>query len=188
MFNKSILLATMLGLASVANAASTSLPVTIGSSDWWAIDGAAHVFTYDAPVADASATFSFQLQGDNTVDGLNEWADAFSLRVNGTEIAGGLFNLGGGGVNLPFGGIVAPLVDEAAKTVTFSNLSFNLLQGTNTFSFTYTPMLGGNQGTADEAWKLNSATITAAVPEPENYAMLLAGLGLMGAMVRRRKN
>jgi hypothetical protein len=27
----------------------------------------------------------------------------------------------------------------------------------------------------------------AAVPEPETYAMLLAGLGLMGAFVRRRK-
>jgi hypothetical protein len=26
------------------------------------------------------------------------------------------------------------------------------------------------------------------VPEPESYAMLLAGLGLMGAVVRRRKN
>jgi hypothetical protein len=26
----------------------------------------------------------------------------------------------------------------------------------------------------------------APVPEPETYAMLLAGLGLMGAMVRRR--
>jgi hypothetical protein len=28
----------------------------------------------------------------------------------------------------------------------------------------------------------------AVVPEPETYAMLLAGLGLMGAIVRRRKS
>ena len=31
-----------------------------------------------------------------------------------------------------------------------------------------------------------SGSIAAAVPEPETYAMLLAGLGLMGAVVRRR--
>lgn len=30
-------------------------------------------------------------------------------------------------------------------------------------------------------------TITAAVPEPETYAMLLAGLGLMGTIARRRR-
>ena len=29
-------------------------------------------------------------------------------------------------------------------------------------------------------------TITAAVPEPETYAMLLAGLGLIGVAARRR--
>lgn len=33
---------------------------------------------------------------------------------------------------------------------------------------------------------LYSGSIAAAVPEPETYAMLLAGLGLMGAVVRRR--
>lgn len=32
-----------------------------------------------------------------------------------------------------------------------------------------------------------SQTITAAVPEPETYAMLLAGLGLMGLIARRRQ-
>lgn len=32
-----------------------------------------------------------------------------------------------------------------------------------------------------------SQSIAAAVPEPETYAMLLAGLGLMGAVVRRRR-
>jgi len=29
--------------------------------------------------------------------------------------------------------------------------------------------------------------ITAAVPEPETYAMLLAGLGLIGTIARRRR-
>ena len=33
---------------------------------------------------------------------------------------------------------------------------------------------------------LNNATFVTAVPEPEAYAMLLAGLGLMGAVARRR--
>lgn len=33
----------------------------------------------------------------------------------------------------------------------------------------------------------NTQTITAAVPEPENYAMFLAGLGLMGFIARRRR-
>ena len=33
-----------------------------------------------------------------------------------------------------------------------------------------------------------SPGVVAAVPEPESYAMLLAGLGVMGVIVRRRKN
>jgi hypothetical protein len=40
---------------------------------------------------------------------------------------------------------------------------------------------GGNGG-------IYSGAIAAAIPEPETYAMLLAGLGLMGAVVRRRSN
>jgi len=35
---------------------------------------------------------------------------------------------------------------------------------------------------------LDNVVITTAVPEPETYAMLLAGLGLMGTIVRRRSN
>jgi PEP-CTERM motif len=35
---------------------------------------------------------------------------------------------------------------------------------------------------------VSAYTEVAAVPEPEAYAMMLAGLGLVGAMVRRRKN
>lgn len=46
-----------------------------------------------------------------------------------------------------------------------------------------TPVAGGTmRGTFPV-----SQTITAAVPEPETYAMMLAGLGLVGAISRRRK-
>ena len=45
-------------------------------------------------------------------------------------------------------------------------------------------------GLVDEGWGLNSIEITgntvAAVPEPETYARLLAGLGVIGVMSRRR--
>ena len=34
----------------------------------------------------------------------------------------------------------------------------------------------------------NTQTITAAVPEPETYAMMMAGLGMIGFMARRRKS
>ena len=34
---------------------------------------------------------------------------------------------------------------------------------------------------------LDNVSVTTAVPEPENYAMLMAGLGVMGFIARRRK-
>ncbi len=43
------------------------------------------------------------------------------------------------------------------------------------------------QGETDSNTVYFSAAITAAVPEPESYAMLLGGLGLLAFMARRRK-
>ena len=58
----------------------------------------------------------------------------------------------------------------------------------------YASQTGLNTGTSTAALTSASYAFTAsvipavtAVPEPETYAMLLAGLGLMGFMVRRRK-
>jgi hypothetical protein len=59
-----------------------------------------------------------------------------------------------------------------------------LLAGQNTIKFSYLSLLP--QGKRDEGWGVGSYEVTA-VPEPETYAMLLAGLGLVGAMARRRR-
>ena len=143
--------------------------------------------TVNAPVADSNASLTFVVQGYNTLDGLNSYQDDLTLTINGQVIGTGSFDLGGGGgSSTTFGG--AP-VSVSSRQATITGLSFNLLQGVNTFLFAYTapgPANGSGQSLADEGWGISSATITTAVPEPETYAMLLAGLGLMGAVVRRR--
>jgi hypothetical protein len=55
------------------------------------------------------------------------------------------------------------------------------------FSFAY-----GYQGAASKSaylqtWAVRDGDVAAPVPEPETYAMMLAGLGLLGVMARRRK-
>jgi hypothetical protein len=51
----------------------------------------------------------------------------------------------------------------------------------------WAPIDPANVVSINEEYRLRlSGTMVSAVPEPETYAMLLAGLGLIGAMVRRR--
>ena len=139
---------------------------------------------------------NLQLQGYNSLDGDNYYIDIFHVSVNGSEVFSAAFGLGGGGADRI---LVNPYEIGFTHTDNMIDLALpvNLAEGANSVSFSYespTSFEGSNragfQGLGDEGWGLNSVEITgntvAAVPEPETYAMLLAGLGVIGFMSRRR--
>ena len=144
---------------------------------------------------------SFQLQGYATLDGDNFFIDIFHLTVNGAEIFSGTWNLGGGGANRTLLDLTGATVTISAPTKTVDIIvPVTLVSGSNTVTFAYdspTSFEGtsraGPQGLGDEGWGLNSAVITGnaavgVVPEVETYALMLAGLTVMGFMARRRKS
>ncbi len=189
-FTKTLLVASIAMAACAANAATYSTP---GSAQT-AIPGS-FSWQVNAGMADPMASLSFVLQGYKSVDGLNAYSDLFTVSVNGNKLGSGYFNLGGGGITqwTGAGSYVNSNADNTKTfmggTSTFTGLKFALNAGINTITFSYTPdgaSNNGGQGFADESWKIAGASVTA-VPEPETYAMLLAGLGVMGAIARRRK-
>lgn len=55
-------------------------------------------------------------------------------------------------------------------------------------TFTFQIEGQGIQSLNDESWAMDNLRVSVTpVPEPETYALLLAGLGLMGSVVRRRR-
>lgn len=158
--------------------------------------------TVDASAPDSAATLDFVLNGFNSLDGRNSYQDLLTLTINDVQSFIGSFNLGGGGTSdTMFGSGTALTVNEYGSspgtgigwhggTTTVTGLSFNLLAGLNTFMFAYSAPGQSNglagQSLSDEGWGVSAATVSA-VPEPESYPLMLAGLMLIGTIVRRRK-
>jgi hypothetical protein len=108
----------------------------------------------------------------------------FSLTATGTHTAiwslatSGVASLGSGAVN---GGTGAWTVSNPFGNKVVSSLVFTAANGKKPASC---PTCS-NQ--SDYTFISLTASPVTPVPEPETYAMLLAGLGLMGAIARRRK-
>jgi hypothetical protein len=142
--------------------------------------------------AAAAGELTFKLDGFASLDGDNFYKDIFTLNVNGTDIFSGSFDLGGGG---------STLITLDSNGATYTGGTFGsfaggalyftvpvALQAANTITFSYASPgapYAGFQGLGDEGWGVGSVEVTA-VPEPANAALLLAGLGAMGLVLRRR--
>lgn len=148
--------------------------------------------SYSFNSGSSAATLSFDLIGYLSLDGNHDggFEDFFTLKVNGTDVFAGSFSLGGQGDNIYVStGSTSYVSNYVGGTFSFAGGSLTvtlpvaLNVGSNTLTFQYDSAIA--QGTGDEGWGVKNITVTA-VPEPETYALMLAGLGLLGFSARRK--
>ncbi|MBI4938620.1 MAG: PEP-CTERM sorting domain-containing protein [Nitrosomonadales bacterium] len=158
--------------------------------------------TSDGAVGPGSSPGTFSITGDYTqlalgslsveIGGMVAGSQYDVLNVSGTATLDGLLNVVlfdmGSGLFAPHAGDTFDILTASIITGSFSSLSFATLSNPNLFWQIDT--LTDYIGTTDVV-RLSIgqyATPPAPVPEPETYAMLLAGLGLLGFVGRRRRN
>jgi hypothetical protein len=146
--------------------------------------------------ASGAAAVTFELQGYRSLDGDNYWIDVFNVSLNGNMLFSGTENLGGGGYGAWYVGPPTGQAWWSGPNAVTAMLPFTALAGANTLTFSYTSPTewmgsarAGFQGAGDEAWGVNRVTISgvAAVPEPETYALMLAGLAGVAFIARRKQ-
>ncbi len=191
--------ALTLSLSAVAAHAGTLFDMP-GSTGEKAVD-TTYAVSFASPYAGA-ATLSFVLDGYSSLDGQNWYEDDFTLSLNGTAIAKGTWNLGGGGTDAVYFAPVGATFDNVSGNglnITWTGGHVNvttplaLTAGTNTLSFNYHALTtdhAGWQDMGDEGWGVSQVHVDGApggVPEPATWALMIMGFGSLGAAMRRRR-
>ena len=127
-----------------------------------------------------------------TPSGLN-FVDTYTFTLTGSSFltAGSIDSSAVGGQDLDF---MSVMIMQGATTVaTFANSGtdaqehFTLAQ-TLLSAGSYSLVITGTQSADAASYAGNAAVVAAPVPEPKIYALMLAGLGVMGFIARRRRD
>lgn len=152
-----------------------------------------------------TASFLVGLLGSwDSNDGASFSPDELEIWIDGTKVAILTTNTGGGGTELLAGGTKLydgpnidnysdyysdVLVDMAgAPALTFGHTA-------STLTLAIRAAGGGWQGGGDEQWGLDNVVLTydgvrdvvPGIPEPGTWALMIAGFGMAGAALRRRR-
>jgi hypothetical protein len=190
---------------------STSAPVIPYATDWFELTntGSSAVNISGWQMDDNSnGTAKVNLTGitsiaagESVIFTENAATASFKSTWFGTTPPAGLQigNYTGGGVGLSQsgdavniydgGGVLQANVVFGASDATSPFQTFDNAAGLNNTTISLLSAAGTNGAfvAANDAAEIGSPGRIAAVPEPESYAMLLAGLGLMGAIARKRQ-
>ncbi len=197
---KTALAATFTSIIIGLGAANAATVWNDGASDFNDVNRAyrgvgTHSFNFNS--AGGSNAISFDLFGANSIDGAgNGYDDLFTVRLNGTDVFSGFFNMSGGGANVftsSLGWVANTLTNPGGHFkggVTSVYGLVDLLAGTNVFSVNFSSpgwRNKRNQGLRDESWALNNVEVSP-VPLPAALPLLLTALAGLGAFqICRRK-
>lgn len=153
------------GLATIANWTVGGTSVDVINSSYGAISGN----SIDMLGTPGPGSLS---QGFAAIAG-NDYKVSFDLSANGVggDSKALTVTIGGG----PVYSFVGNMNNHVTETINYHATATGLTQ------LTFTSAASGYSGAV-----IDNVAVTAAVPEPETYAMLLAGLGMVGFMARRK--
>ena len=124
---------------------------------------------------------------DPSVNGSYSWVLTFNLA--GFDYSSASFTGRFAADNSAIATLNGNLIGTSNGFTSFSNFSANsgFNSGLNTLEFLVTNTKQNSGNPTGLRVEFTQSNVVSAVPEPETYAMMLAGLGLMGAIARRRK-